>query len=199
VCLAALQSDTPSELIVIDSNYLDRVTERRQIMADKGSTVVGSLPDGLAAVQELYGYLLETYLPVRYPTLFVLSSGRRFFRNKVTGLRVPLAPPGDALAALRVLGETVEDDLFLLRQTPDGHQMVAFVCCHPSGFDPSSKMGKVLKEIHQPVPSYDKIGASMERFFGRLEVGKSVKRINASDRACRAPTRILADSGSGPS
>lgn len=85
---------------------------------------------------------------------------------------------------LRILGETVEDDMFLLLQddaTQGGeHRAVAFMCCHPAGFDPSSKLDKRLAEIHGPVPAYEKIGASMERYFGRLEVGKEVKRMNVS-------------------
>ncbi|KAG8413621.1 hypothetical protein J3458_012694 [Metarhizium acridum] len=67
---------------------------------------------------------------------------------------------------------------FLLHETPSGHLCVAFMCCFPSGFDPSEKFGNLLKDIHAPVPSYSKIGASMERFFSKLQVGKSVKRLN---------------------
>lgn len=155
-------------------------------MAEHSSVAMGAIPMGRSAVQELYGYLLKTYLPARYPGLFALSADGQFFHNHVTGLQAPVAPSPDdyPLAALRVLGETVEDDLFLLHETPEGHRMVAFVCCFPSGFDPSSKLGKVLQDIHEPVPAYEKIGASMERFFSRLEVGKSVKRVNWSVTTC---------------
>lgn len=79
-----------------------------------------------------------------------------------------------------VLGETVEDDIFLLvkDRARDEHVAVAFVCCHPSGFDPAEKLGKGLAAIHGPVPSYERIGESMERFFSRLEAGKRMKRVN---------------------
>ena len=126
---------------------------------------------------ELYSYLLELYLPMRYPSMFALQSDG-VFANLVTKTTFPVQPPGDPFYALRVLCETVEDDLFLLKQTEQGHRLVAFVCCFPSGFDPSDKLGKVLRGIHEPVPGYNKIETSMERFFGRLEVGKSVKRMN---------------------
>lgn len=82
--------------------------------------------------------------------------------------------------ALRTLAETVEEDMFLLHETEEGHFSDAFVCCFPSGFDPSQKLGKLLRDIHGPVPSYEKIGSSMEKFFSRLEVGKNVKRMNVS-------------------
>jgi hypothetical protein len=147
-------------------------------MTNHEPMIMGAIPMGHSAVQELYSYLLQVYLPVRYPTLFSLSKDGQFFYNHITQQTIPATPPEDPLAAFRILGETVEDDMFLLHETPEGHCMVAFVCCFPSGFDPSSKLGKILKDIHEPVPAYEKIGPSMERFFSRLEVGKSVKRIN---------------------
>ncbi|KAL2179347.1 uncharacterized protein P884DRAFT_238527 [Thermothelomyces heterothallicus CBS 202.75] len=182
----ALQNSTPADLIVMDRNYHDRVMSRRKLIDERQSAVMGAIPSGYTAVRELYSYLLGTYLPRRYPTMFSLvrpSSGPSevVFRNKVTGRSLPLIPPpSEASTMLRALGETVEDDMFLLLREPDGgeHRAVAFVCCHPSGFDPSEKLGKRLAEIHSPVPAYSKIGASMERYFARLEVGKSVKRMN---------------------
>lgn len=147
----------------------------------------GLLDTGHGAVAELYSYMLGTYLPSRYPTMFVANSLRGTFTNFVTGVEVPLNCPEDKLEALRIIGETIEDDCFLLHQTDEGHMAVAFVCCFPTGFDPSAKIGKVLRDIHEPVPGYDKIGASMERFFGRLEVGKTVKRLNVSFFPMRTP------------
>ena len=128
-------------------------------------------------MRELYSFLLASYLPMRYPTIFKLHDNDTV-ENTATKAFQPTACPTDPLLALRILGETVEDDLFLLVETPAGHRCVALMCCFPSGFDPSEKLGKVLADIHGPVPSYHKIGGSMERFFKRLEVGKSVKRIN---------------------
>lgn len=155
-------------------------------MAENGPTTVGAVPMGHGAVDELYSFLLRDYLPARYPTMFEVSEDGTTFCNNVTNVRSPLEPPEDPLAALRILGETVEDDIFLLHETDEGHRAVAVVCCHPAGFDPSAKLGKLLKEIHAPVPSFERIGTSMERYFSRLEVGKSVKRVNVGpSRGCR--------------
>lgn len=156
------------------------MTLRRDLIANHGNKVHGCVPGGEAAVQELYTYLLTEHLPVRFPSLFKLSGDKSSFTNAVTGKTFPTVPTGDADAALRVIGETIEEDVFLLQPSPEGHRSVAFMCCFPSGFDPSSKLGRTLIEIHAPVPAYEKIGASMERFFGKLEVGKSVKRTNVS-------------------
>lgn len=138
------------------------------------------LPAGVEAVRELHQFLLRDYLPTRFPTMFRLGDEGRQFKNLVTGRSFSTAVPEDPEAALRVIGETVEEDMFLLMGEPEGHRAVAFMCCFPSGFDPSTKVGKLLREIHTPVPSYDKIGPSMERFFGKIEVGKNVKRTNVS-------------------
>ncbi|KAL7932856.1 hypothetical protein V8C35DRAFT_305654 [Trichoderma chlorosporum] len=176
----ALKADSPSQLITIDSEYLDRVSLRRQLIAQHGDMVHACLPAGVEAVRELHQLLLRDYLPARFPTMFRLRDGGRQLDNLVTGRSFPTAVPDDAEAALRVLGETVEEDMFLLMEEPEGHRAVAFLCCFPSGFDPSTKVGKLLREIHSPVPSYDKIGPSMERFFSKIEVGKNVKRTNWS-------------------
>lgn len=194
--IAAIRADTPSELITIDEDYLDRVTHRRSIIATHGSTVHGCTPEGDAAVRELYTYLLSEQLPKRFPTIFKLSKDNSMCENLATGMSFPTLPEGNMDAALRVLGETVEEDLFLLQETPEGHRSVAFMCCFPSGFDPSSKLGKTLVEIHAPVPSYEKIGSSMEKFFTKLEVGKSVKRTNVrSLQSQRAELMLISYSG----
>lgn len=165
----------------MDKNYADRVSLRRTLLRDNSATVHGHLPPGDPAVRELYTFLLSKYLPKRYPSMFRLSPSGEIFHNLVTGAEFPTTPPDDVSAALKALGETVEDDIFLLRETEDGpHVVDAFVCCFPAGFDPSEKLGLLLKDVHGPVPAYDKIGPSMERFFSRLEVGKGVKRMNVS-------------------
>lgn len=176
----ALQNSPPSELIVMDCNYKDHILDRRQLMKQHPSIVVGAIPQGKAAVQELYTYLMSDYLPKRYPTMFSLSDDGKTFRNQVMETSFPTLPPDDPIEALRTLGETIEDDVFLLHETDKGHRSVAYVCCYCSGFDPSKKLDKLLDEIHAPVPSYDKIGPSMERFFSRVKVGKNAKRVNWS-------------------
>lgn len=182
----ALQNSSPSELIVMDCNYKDHILDRRQLMKQHPDIVVGAIPQGKAAVKELYTYLMSDYLPKRYPTMFSLSDDGKTFRNQVMETSFPTLPPDDPIEALRTLGETIEDDVFLLHETEKGHRSVAYVCCYCSGFDPSKKLDKLLDEIHAPVPSYDKIGPSMERFFSRVKVGKNAKRVNVS--LCAAAT-----------
>lgn len=193
----ALQSSSPDDLIVMDRNYKERVTLRRRVMAENPSTVLGT--DGTAAakdaVDELYAHLID-YLPARYPSVFSRRDENKTLFNAATSRSIPCTPPAGPVEALRLLGETVEDDLFLLREEETGsatlaggakprsaypatsHRLVAFVCCFPSGFDPSAKLGRLLRDIHEPVPAYDKIGPSIERFMARLAVGQPSRRLN---------------------
>ncbi|KAK4223955.1 hypothetical protein QBC38DRAFT_486521 [Podospora fimiseda] len=175
----ALQSATQSTLIHLDKNYLTRILARQNLLQTQTSIVLGSLPESLSPLQELYIYLLKTYLPNRFPSIFSLSPDNTYFHNKITHRSFPLIPiPTDRKELLKTIGETVEEDMFLLREVGGKHVCVAFICCHPSGFDPSTKLGKTLKEIHGPVPGYERIEVGMERFFKRLEGGKRVKRVN---------------------
>lgn len=164
----------------MDRNYKDHVLERRELVLTHPQIVVGAIPQGKEAVEELYSYLVSKYLPQKFPETFSMEADGKMFRNLATNATFPTAPPDDPIEALRILAETVEDDMFLLHETEKGHRSVAYVCCYCSGFDPSQKLDKLLDEIHEPVPSYQKIGPSMERFFSRVEVGKNVKRVNVS-------------------
>ncbi|KAL1894276.1 hypothetical protein Cpir12675_003757 [Ceratocystis pirilliformis] len=149
----AIERDSPSNLICMYREYTERIAIRKAIIEEFPEKSHGYMHKGVDSIHEIYSYLTETYLPAR-AILF------------------------DPRAILRALGEIVQEDLFLPKQDPENspHRLVAFVCCCSSGFDPSEKLGLSLRDIHAPVPSYDKIGASMERFFSRLETGKNVKR-----------------------
>lgn len=144
-------------------------------------------------MREVYSYLVEYHLPTRFPSMFK-PTGKGMFQNMVTGAIFPLSPPSDPEVCLRTLAETVEEDIFLLKETDTTHVCLAFLCCFPTGFDPSTKLGQDLKGIHDPVPSYDKIGPSMERFFRKLQAGKSVKRVNVSISMKLIEVRVIVDS-----
>lgn len=134
---------------------------------------------------EIYDYFLTEYLPIRYPTMFQLSQDKTIFNNLVTNRSFPTKPQ-DVRSALLNLGEIVEEELFLLMPDSDSYRLVAYVCCFPSSFDPAEKLGLLLRDIHKPVPGYEKIGPSMERFFAKLQVGSPIKRQNVSTNSHKA-------------
>ncbi|KAJ5107965.1 hypothetical protein N7456_004640 [Penicillium angulare] len=174
--ITGIQNETLSNLITVDSQYLDRTTIRRKIVSEYKNTVHGYRPGGEAAVYELYSYTLTHYLPTRFPKLFKVESGK--FHNIVTKKTFSAQPPQDPNECLQILAETIEEDIFLLKETDTTHVCLAFVCCFPTGFDPSAKLGDDLAGIHGPVPHYDKIGPSMERYFRKIMPGQVVRRMN---------------------
>lgn len=176
-----LTNSTISELVEIDNTYLARLTLRKQIMRDHHPIVLQAAPSIKPAVDELYTWLISTYLPSRFPTMFTLCTSSLL--NQATSESIPLCPPSDPIEALEILGGNIDDDLLLLLPSDDGDGYVlrGFVTCFPSGFNTQEKFGLKLRDIHKPVPGYrEKLEKSMDRFFDRIEVGKVVLRTNVS-------------------
>jgi hypothetical protein len=165
----------------MDKNYLQRVHLRRSIMEEHTGATLLADPRAKPAVDELYTWLVRTYLPTRFPSMFNLSS--ESLQNLVTKESISLEPPMEPIAALRTLGSHLDEDFLILLPSLDGDGYVlnASVACFPAGFDTREKFGKKLREIHVPVPGYkEKLERSMDKFFDKLEVGKVVRRANVS-------------------
>ncbi|KAH8653267.1 hypothetical protein BGZ60DRAFT_419851 [Tricladium varicosporioides] len=184
----ALEISKFDELIEMDKNYLSRVNIRRKIISEHRDIVLQASPLIKPAVDELYIYLFNIYLPVRYPSMFRLTSPLLFKKsthlyNMVTKQPIALAPPTDPIRAFEILGEHLDEEFLLLipSEDGDGYVLQGYVTCFPSGFNVKEKFGLKLRDIHGPVPGYkEKLEISMDRFFERLEVGRIVKRSNWS-------------------
>ncbi|CAI7669798.1 unnamed protein product [Penicillium viridicatum] len=194
----ALENLDPSELLPMDKTYKDRLALRKSVLEQHHDVVVAINNDQTPeedhrirpAISELYNFVLGTYLPTRYPSMFKLNAESSIFQNLVTGTTWPttLSPTMPAIQALEILSQTVDDDFLILlpELSPDTEEqpkyvLQAYAACFPSGFNTRKKLGLRLVDIHVPVPRYrEKIERSMDRFFGRLQVGKFVKRINWS-------------------
>jgi Protein of unknown function (DUF3445) len=184
----------------MDKTYPTRLTYRRRILEQNPTIALGIHNDKRIrpAVSELYTFLTGTYLPIRYPSMFQVhhtefEDGKAaMLYNLTTNEMIPTSASGPSTATntlLRTLGRHIDEDfLLLLPETTGGakkqdakYVLEAYVSCAPSGFNPAEKLGKKLRDIHGPVPGYaQKLEASMDRFFARLEEGKYVKRANWS-------------------
>lgn len=166
----------------MDKTYLTRISLRKKLIRDHRSTVIRASPVIKPAVNELYTYLIATYLPTRFPTMFQKRKGGLY--NLATGKSLPLLPSSNPEKSLEILGENVDEEFLLLlpSKSEDGtveYRLQGYVVCFPSGFDTAKKLGMTLRDIHGPVPGYrEKLARSMDRFFERLEVGKVVGRCN---------------------
>ncbi|KIV94918.1 hypothetical protein PV10_02638 [Exophiala mesophila] len=193
----ALENLDPTDLLLMDNTYASRIKYRQTIMSTQGKHAVDVHDDVTVrpAVVELYQYLMGTYLPLRFPTMFKLhetdyEQGKTFMlENLVTKAIFPaiVAPQTKTTTLLETLGRTVDED-FLFLHPEEGEDvkdpkyvLQAYVCICPSGWDPVEKLGLRLASIHTPVPKYsDKLEASMDRYFAALPVGKYVQRKNWS-------------------
>ncbi|KFY31478.1 hypothetical protein V493_01075 [Pseudogymnoascus sp. VKM F-4281 (FW-2241)] len=177
----ALEKTDVNNLIVMDKNYLDRVTLRRRVISEYPATVVGHLEGSRVAVKEIYEFLTDGLLPARWPQMFQRSNGQ--LNNLVTGYSLPISCPESSTEALAHIGSNLDEDFLILLPSDDGdsYTLKAFSTCFPSGWDASKKLGLKLRDIHGPVPKYMNIlNKSMDRYFGALEVGKFKRRLNWS-------------------
>lgn len=185
---SGVESCPASELILIDHLYPSRISLRKRLLQTQPtSTLVHSSPASIPAITELYTFLLRTYLPLRFPSHFILSPSGTLFTNLITHDTHPIAPPphtnpSDPAPALRILATSIEEDVMVLLPDQSGvYRLAAFACCFPSGYAPERKAGMSLDELHAPVPGYaDKLSVSMNRFFSRLRPGleNAVRRYN---------------------
>lgn len=189
VCLQdkGIQTCPPSELIGMDQTYVDRLNIRTTIdpLSFKLSLHL------MLRLHELCIYLITSYLPTRFPTIYPLTP--TYLLNKVTDHHV-LLNPFSPLQALYNLGTNIDTDFLLLVPSPngDGYILGGFISCFPSGFDTQALLGKKIRDIHAPVPRYkEKLEGSMYRSFDRLEVGKIIKRVNVRSPIALKTTQVI--------
>ncbi|KAF2745200.1 hypothetical protein M011DRAFT_479350 [Sporormia fimetaria CBS 119925] len=187
----AIQNTTMSDLVAKDKTYKERIALRRHLLQTQKDDVLAYTlnPEIWPAVQEFYIWIVGTYLPQRFPTLYTLTP--QGLVNKVTNETLPLSP-SSIDTALEILGAHIDDDFLFLLPEPcttqvqdesaqPKYRLEAFITCFPSGFRTRLKLGLNLAGIHGPVPSYKaKLEKSMDKFFATLPAGKIIKRHNWS-------------------
>lgn len=131
---SALETLDPSELILMDKTYKDRLLYRRSLLHRHHDIVVATHnedkdPRVRAAVCELYRFLFATYLPRRYPDMFRLhevaatDTGRDsnyMFENCVMGETYPAEVPREMATeqALETILKNVDEDYLILLPDP---------------------------------------------------------------------------------
>lgn len=188
--LEGLQKTDINNIIHIDRMYAERMKARQHIVCQYPGAL-DCLNSGVGMLNELYEFLVQEYLPHRYPTIFRLDFSSSAVENLVTNGKLPLTAPTDRYKTLRKINRNVDEDFMMLLPSPDGDgfSLQSFVWAYPVGFDPQSKLGINLRNLHQPVPGYsEKLVLSMDRYFSRLEPGDVRRRSNwtvaTNDKLC---------------
>jgi Haem-dependent oxidative N-demethylase, alpha subunit-like len=164
------------EWIEIDERFAAQLAERKRLLDDQRSAVLGELPESRSGQRELLKLLLD-HLPRRFPEQFRRVDGR--IENRVTGERFVLAAWEDA--PLELMGRLVQEDLCLMRRGDAGYRLVAAVLCFPAHWRLADKLGRPLHVIHEPVPGFgERLADPVDRFFAGIQVARPVWRVNWS-------------------
>lgn len=126
-----------------------------------GKKIIDALPGSEAACKELMVMAIQ-FLCTRYPKQFYYNSKSGLFSNHI------LETQSDTLSIDPLeflLNHVPEDFLVTLKDEKTGlYVMRAGVSCSAVGWNVSTKIGKPLHEIHEPVPDYkEKMQFSMDR------------------------------------
>lgn len=145
--------------------------------------MIACLPVAEPAVFEFYTYIVQIWLPQRYPTIFTLSSEEQVLQNRVTGEALPLAHPVTGREALELLNRNLDDDFLFMMPTgnEEGHGFLlqALIWAFPDHTDPAKRLGATLNDLHARVPGYrEKLEGSLDRFFRKFESGRIICRSN---------------------
>ena len=160
--------------------YAYQMSIRKRLCEDCPESVLISEPGTLGAQLELLHLLLE-WLPVRYPTRFVVDWGAGTVRTLTEGYLHTFLVADYAQCPIRLCCMLVQEEFALMREEPcppeqdeqEGgiglqHRFVAGVSCFSFNLVP--KRGKVLSEIHHPkVPGFQSdLQHAMTRFLAEL-------------------------------
>lgn len=167
-------SKTPEDWIFIENTYKKMTAHSKWVLDNHAehTTFVSNNEQAHAAVREAYTKVV-TFLVMRFPMYFKIKGTSVV--NEITGQTIPRHGTGDANVLIRILAETIEEDmLILIKDDPSNKDMEykvragTFLC--PAGFYPSRGFDQEISFIHEPVPQYhERLKLGMHRFFNRLE------------------------------
>ena len=171
-----LQQLDPDRWIEPDANLADQLAEKQQILDQYGDLAFRAEPGTEAAQQEVLDALAD-YLPEHHPALYRRDGERMQVASKTVNLG------DDGTAALQRAGLLVQDDLVIMRKGDAGWRIAAAFLAFPSSWSLAEKFGKVMGEVHAPVPDFQagsRNAGLIERMFDNLSPDRFVVRWNWS-------------------
>ena len=143
--------------IEIDARRDEELALKAELLATKPEVVVATRPEGDAASAELYAELRDWFA--------------RYAPDLARPVNVDEHP---VVAAARL----VQEDLCVLLRS-DLWRLQAACVCFPSRWTLTSKIGRSMDEIHQPIPGYqESLAGPTSGVFDRLRPEKPFWRLN---------------------
>jgi dimethylamine monooxygenase subunit A len=136
----------------------DELRLKANLLRDRHEDVVATRAVGNAASAETLK-LVQEWLRAHHPEL-------------------PTDAHDETLHPIDAAGRLVQEDLCVMVRDGDQWVLAAASLCFPSRWRLADKMGASLREIHHPVPGYERIAAPTDRFFDRLDQQRPVWRTN---------------------
>lgn len=172
----------PDWWLEVDNTYAERIAQRQELFKLHGKKVLDYLPGSELACKELMEMALQ-FLTHRYPKHFTLTSpipNTIIFTNKILNTTIQVSPLPPLTHPLHTLLNNVPEDFAITtRNETDGLYYFRAGCvCSAMGWSVATKIGKSLKQIHDPiVPDYkEKMAFSMDRFFSKMPSNSPIQR-----------------------
>jgi dimethylamine monooxygenase subunit A len=181
--------------IEVDDNLEKYLAEKNRLYTEETANVLVAEAGTEAAQQEVLDLVVD-HLTHYFPTQRCHpGEGRDPALPHIPALDVKLDPGlrrddgvgGEdddikrcALARAALL---VQEDLVLMRHSPQGWRLVAASLCFPSAWNLHEKFGRPMQDIHQPVPGFGpgtRNAGLIDRMFDNLRVEQPVIRWNWS-------------------
>ena len=166
----------PERWIEPDDNLGFELAEKRRLVAEHGDKVLRAEPGTENAQREVLERL-AAYLTTHHPDIYRREGNRIHMADQSVDLT-----DGTMLPIHRA-GLLVQDDLVIMKKGENGWRIAAAFLAFPSSWELSEKFGKVMNEVHAPVPGFQAGSRNAEliaRMFDRLQPGNPVRRMNWS-------------------
>lgn len=161
--------------IAVDEAYASDLREKRRLFESERAQVLVALPGSVPAQREVRDAVAQ-HLALHHPSLARLH-GRRI-EGPALGESIDLDT--EDTPAIETAARLVQEDLCIMERSDSRWCLTAAAVCFPTRWDLPSKLGMPLAAIHDPVPGYERIAASADRFFDALRPGPAFRRSNWS-------------------
>jgi dimethylamine monooxygenase subunit A len=188
--------------IDVDDQFDLYVAEKRRLYREETANVLVAEQGTEAAQQEVLEMVVE-HLAKYYPRIDQHTNDSRFRslpNNRHPGEgRDPASLQASAFVvkldpglrrddgllgcALAEAGLLIQEDLVLMRASPQGWRLVAASVCFPSAWNLREKFGRPMRDIHAPVPGFNagtRNAGLIDRMFDKLHPAQPVIRWNWS-------------------
>lgn len=171
-----LQQLDPSRWIEPDDDLPYHLAEKKRLLAEHGTQVFQAEPATQTAQQEILE-ALAAYLTSHHPKQYRREGDLMTMAGHSVALSDHDLPP------LLRAGLLVQDDLVIMRKNEKGWRIAAAFLAFPSSWSLNDKFGKVMDEVHAPVPDFQagsRNAGLINRMFDNLSPDRFVVRWNWS-------------------